>query len=314
MNINHNLFSILIPAYKAKYLSECIDSVLTQTYNDYELIIVNDASPYDIDSIVETYQDSRIRYYKNEIGFGAEHVVGNWNKCLEYANGDYVICMGDDDKLLPVCLKEYSKLIEKYPDLNVYHALTEMIDEKSRFLKMQEPRPEREGIFSMMYGRLYCHRQQFIGDWLFRTEWLKENGGFVDMPMAWGSDDLTAYLAALEKGVANSQIPLFQYRINSQTISNSGNTLIKFKAMQSTFQKLKKLLENISSDYLDEKYRLSCKKIICETFKARTSVAIQQDMIACGKIKSLIWWLKHSSDFGFSQKEVLKAAIKTINK
>lgn len=56
-------FSITIPAYKAKFLKECIDSILSQTYNDFELIIVNDASPEYLDSIINGYSDSRIRYY-----------------------------------------------------------------------------------------------------------------------------------------------------------------------------------------------------------------------------------------------------------
>ena len=59
-------FSITIPAYKRSYLKEAIDSCLAQTYKDFELIIVNDASPEDLDSIVNSYSDNRIRYYKNE--------------------------------------------------------------------------------------------------------------------------------------------------------------------------------------------------------------------------------------------------------
>lgn len=60
-------FSIAIPAFKAKYLKECIDSILAQTYKDFELIIVNDASPENIDSVVKPYlSQAKIRYYKNE--------------------------------------------------------------------------------------------------------------------------------------------------------------------------------------------------------------------------------------------------------
>ena len=56
------LFSILLPTYKRRYLQECIDSVLAQTYTNWELIIVNNASPEDIDGIVAQYTDPRIRY------------------------------------------------------------------------------------------------------------------------------------------------------------------------------------------------------------------------------------------------------------
>lgn len=58
-----DLVSIGIPAYKATYLKEAIDSVLNQTYTKFELIIVNDKSPENIEEIISTYNDKRIRYY-----------------------------------------------------------------------------------------------------------------------------------------------------------------------------------------------------------------------------------------------------------
>lgn len=223
-------FSILIPAYKRQFLQECIESILVQTYRDFEIIIVNDASPEDLDSIVNSFTDFRIRYYVNEKNCGAVNVVDNWNKCLEYATGDYIICMGDDDKLLPNCLEEYNKLIERYPGLGVYHAWTEIIDENSIVVKMQEARPEREGVYSMMWGRL-DGRIQFIGDFLFDRILLLQNGGFFKLPLAWASDDISVYIAAKNTGIANMQIPGFQYRVNSQTISSKGNVQLKLYAI-----------------------------------------------------------------------------------
>ena len=143
-------FSVTVPAYKAQFLKECIDSILAQTYQNFELIIVNDASPQNLDSIVLQYHDPRIHYYKNKVGFGTEHVVGNWNKCLEYATGDYIICMGDDDKLLPNCLEEYVDLMDRYSNLNIYHIMTEIIDSNSLVYDIQESRPERESMLAMI--------------------------------------------------------------------------------------------------------------------------------------------------------------------
>ena len=197
-------FSVTVPAYKAQFLAECIDSILAQTYKNFELIIVNDASPQDLDSIVSKYDDPRIKYYKNEVGFGAEHVVGNWNKCLEYATGDYTICMGDDDKLLPNCLEEYVKLINQYPGLNLYHGMTMMIDENSNIINVQTPRPIYESMYSIMYYRWFQGRTQYIGDWLFKVKALKEISGFVDLPYAWESDDCSAYVESKDKGCANT--------------------------------------------------------------------------------------------------------------
>lgn len=220
--MNNIKFSVLIPAYKKKYLRECIESILAQTYSIFELVIVNDASPEDLDSVVCTFADEKIRYVKNEQNCGAVNVVDNWNKCLEYAEGDYVICMGDDDRLLPNCLEEYVKMINTYPNLDVYHAWTEIINEKSEVFQIQEPRPEIESVYSMIWGRMHG-RKQYIGDFLFKTDRLKAIGGFYKLPLAWGSDDITAFLAAEKYGIANSQIPLFQYRDSAITLSSSSN-------------------------------------------------------------------------------------------
>lgn len=228
MNI---LFSILIPAFKKKYLKEAIDSCLKQTYQNWELVIVDDASPENLKSVADDYLDDRIRYYRNEKNCGAVDVVDNWNICLSYAKGDYIICMGDDDRLLPCCLEEYEKLIRQYPKIDVFHAWTEIIDANGDVISMQEPRPLFESSYSMLYNRFRFDRIQYIGDWLFRTQKLKGGDGFYKLPYAWGSDDMTVFLTAQENGILNSQIPLFQYRVNTLTISNSGNDEMKILAL-----------------------------------------------------------------------------------
>ena len=100
-------FSILIPAYKKAFLKDAINSCLSQTVKNLEVIIVDDCSPEDLGTIVAGFDDERIHYYRNESNIGALNVVDNWNKCLSLCTGDYVICMGDDDMLLPDCLEEY---------------------------------------------------------------------------------------------------------------------------------------------------------------------------------------------------------------
>jgi len=307
-------FSITIPAYKQRYLYEAIESCLAQTYKDFELIIVDDASPEDLKSVVDMFQDDRIRYYRNEKNCGALNVVDNWNICLEYAKGDYVICMGDDDKLLPNCLEEYSKLMDKYPGLNIYHGMTEIINEHSEVYNIQEARPEREGVYSMISGRLRNHRMQFIGDWLLKRDALENIQGYVKMPMAWGSDDLTAYTLAVDGGVANSQIPVFQYRVNSLTISNSGNYREKVKTQFRVFGLIEKILNDKThlSNEKDNAFRLSMQQLMPEIIRLSVDNYMRSDMKSGGKLMSLLWWLRNISFFGLSKKEVLKVFVKSF--
>ena len=210
-------FSVTIPAFKDKYLKETIDSVLAQTYPNYEVVIVNDASPYDLDSIVSQFDDHRIRYFKNEKNCGAKNVVDNWNICLSYATGEYLICMGDDDKLTPRCLKDFAELIERYPKLDLFHARSEIIDDDSNFVCLLEERPEWESVYSLIYNPRNSH----LGDFLFKTETLRKNGGFYKLPYGWQSDDITAFIAAESHGVANTKEVGFQYRGNGLSISHN---------------------------------------------------------------------------------------------
>lgn len=209
-------FSITIPAYKDRYLKETIDSVLAQTYQNYELIIVNDASPYNLNCIVNQYKDPRIHYFINDKNCGARNVVDNWNICLNYATGDYLICMGDDDKLTSRCLQDFADLIKKYPELDLYHARSEIIDDNSNFVCLLEKRPEWESVYSLMYNPRNTH----LGDWLFKTETLRKNNGFYKLPYGWQSDDISAFMAAASHGVANTQEVGFQYRGNGLSISH----------------------------------------------------------------------------------------------
>jgi len=306
-------FSVTVPAYKAQFLGECIDSILAQTYKNFEVIIVNDASPQDLDSIVKRYDDPRIHYYKNKVGFGAEHVVGNWNKCLEYATGDYLICMGDDDKLLPNCLGEYVKLMGQYPNLDVYHAMTLMIDENSKVIGVQSPRPIYESMLSMVYYRWFgIGRPQYIGDWLFKTKTLKKEGGFVDLPYAWESDDISACRAAVLKGIANMQVPGFLYRINSQTItSNTSNTGKKLESRIKALKIYKQIIEgNRPIVEPDIFYYENIKNGYMKHLAKGQVIDISSDM-SNNILKIVGWWLKRNR-YKISSSTLIKALLFSI--
>lgn len=222
-------FSIGIPAFKDKYLKKCIDSILQQTVSDFELIIVDDCSPNNLEKIVNKFDDERIRYYRNESNCGAVNVVDNWNICLSYAIGDYFICMGDDDELSPNCLEEYERLILNYPDLDIFHSRVKIIDENSDLIEYTEERPIYQSVYQLISHRMNGGKQ-FIGDFLFKTDTLKAFGGFYKIPLAWASDDISSFTIAKEKGIANTNTPTYYYRHNRYSIGNSGNNRIKLKA------------------------------------------------------------------------------------
>ena len=258
------LFSILLPTYKRRYLQECIDSVLAQTYTNWELIIVNDASPEDIDGIVAQYTDPRIRYYKNEKNFGAKHLVEQWNYCLSLAKGEYVICMGDDDKLLPQCLEEYHKLIQTYPEVAVLHGQTDIIGEQGELVCHTPIRPEWESAVQLLYHRVFDRRPQFIGDFCYRVIDLRAQGGYYNLPYAWGSDDISAIQAAEKNGIANTREVVFAYRDNGRSITRQKHVMGKLCAIRLQAKWRRRFLRQPVQDITDKDYQTQLKRYNCK--------------------------------------------------
>lgn len=309
-------FSITIPAYKVRYLKEAIESVLSQTYTDWELVIVDDCSPENIKAAVAPYlTNSRIRFYRNHQNCGAVDVVDNWNICLSYSTGDYIICMGDDDRLLPCCLEEYMKLIDKRPGLNVYHARTEIIDEKGVTINLQEPRPEWESLLSLIWNRWAARNKQYIGDFCYKTSYLKEAGGYYKLPLAWGSDDITAALAARGKGIANTEQFCFQYRESAMTISSSScHSKQKILATLEQYNWFLSLLEELRHENLsttDIKYLQTIDVPRQEYYQN----SLANDCIAYmkGRPDRLAWCMRQLKLFNYSKITMLKWYIKSIN-
>lgn len=245
-------FSIALPTYKSLFLEECIQSILYQEYKNFELIILNDCSPNAIEPIIESFDDERIHYYKNERNTGAERLVDNWNKCLNLATGDYFMIMGDDDILEPDYLMEFAEIINKYPGLNVYHCRSRIIDEKGDTIGLTASWPEFESVYESMWHRMSRFRMQYISDFVYRTDYLKQSNGFYFLPYAWGSDDLTAYIATTGKGIAHINKPLFNYRTSRYTISTTGKIRVKIKAILQADEWLRQYLKNVPENENDK--------------------------------------------------------------
>lgn len=284
-----------IPAFKARYLAEAVDSVLRQDFADFELVIVNDCSPDGVEDVVAPFiTDPHVKYFRNPANIGAVNVVDNWNRCLEYSSGEFIICMGDDDRLSPDCLSALDALISKYPGLAVYHSRTEIINSEGEVTEVLEERPEYENAFEMLYNR-WQGRRQYIGDFCFAAGHLKSKGGFFKLPLAWGSDEITAYRAAREGGIANTLAPVFQYRMHDKTISFNDNYPVKLDAMMSAWGWFSADLSVAEARDEKEKYYLDALKgMLDRHFLEYSDCYVRMDV--AGDHKRALYWIKHCKE------------------
>ena len=102
--------SVCIPTYRgAAHLRAAVDSVLAQTFADFELLIIDDNSSDETVAIASSYRDPRIRCLQNPRNLGPE---GNWNRCLAEATGRYFKLLPQDDVLAPTCLQRQVAVLE----------------------------------------------------------------------------------------------------------------------------------------------------------------------------------------------------------
>lgn len=113
--------SICIPTYQqANLLRRCLDSILEQNFEDYEIVITDDSKSLDVSDLVEEYKDSRIRYFRNEPSLGSPL---NWNMGFRLAQGEYLKIMHHDDWFAsPESLGKFVELLDRNQDADIAFA------------------------------------------------------------------------------------------------------------------------------------------------------------------------------------------------
>ena len=141
------LVSILMPVYKtAPYLREAMDSMLCQTFKDFELIVLDDCSPDNAEEILDAYDDSRIVRYKGDKNVGLSNVG------IEMARGKYIARMDSDDISLPKRLQVQVEYFEKHPDVDLVSVGMRLFGAKDATW-IRERNPEKVKIMIVYWTR-----------------------------------------------------------------------------------------------------------------------------------------------------------------
>ena len=119
--------SVIMPVYNASpYLREAIQSILSQTFTDFECIIINDGSTDQSENIILSFSDNRIRYAKNQSNSG---LVFTLNKGIDMATGEWIARMDGDDISLPDRFEKQFHYLNQNPEMEVLATRVKLIDE-----------------------------------------------------------------------------------------------------------------------------------------------------------------------------------------
>lgn len=135
--------SVMIPTYNRAHLVGCtIESVLVQSFNDLDIVVVDDASTDDTVELVRVYanRDPRIKLVVNEHNLG---LTRNWNRCLELAIGPLVQIVQSDDLIDPDYLERVVKVFDRHPEVGFVAASCRYIDQVGQVIRPGTPKVAR---------------------------------------------------------------------------------------------------------------------------------------------------------------------------
>ncbi|WP_295434781.1 glycosyltransferase family 2 protein [uncultured Thiodictyon sp.] len=224
--------SICVPTYNgAAYIACCLDSILQQTFVDFEIVAVDDRSSDDTVAILGAYskRDRRLRIFENSRNLG---LVGNWNQCIEHARGEWIKFVFQDDWIAPECV---FRMVEDATRTRAVFAVCrrefvfeEISDEfRKRYPKVGEEVsldrvcPGKSSISAADFCAAVLGRgiDNFIGEptaTLIHRDAIRDYGVFNSMLMQWC--DLEYWLrVAVSRGVTYIPETLAYFRVHGRS-------------------------------------------------------------------------------------------------
>jgi len=239
--------SVVMSVYNdEKYLREAIESILNQTFTDFEFIVVDDGSSDGSADIIKSYKDPRIRFFKHE----NHGLVYSLNRGIREGSGEYIARMDADDISLPQRLEKQVGFLEKHTDIGIVGTWAIKITEEGEDIYIaQMPQSDLEARELLAKSSPFFH-----GSVMFRRALFDSCGPYPEAMKEWEDWILWHQFAAKTK-LANIGEALYKHRKRSNAPTNWTSNDIK-------------RLRNISYKYLQNK-RISLEdESFFESFKS----------------------------------------------
>ena len=227
-----HLISVLMPVYNTKeeYLRASIESILNQTFKNFEFIIVNDGSTNNVEEVILSYKDDRIKYFKQE----NQGIVGALNNAWSKASGKYIARMDSDDIAYPERFAKQIKFLEENPEYSLIGSWAKIIPAKN-IIKL----PQDIKIMDLLADCMFVHPSIMFNKADFEKFNIRYESGFDYV------EDYCFYARAIKcLKMTNLQEVLLDYRVYPEN-SSSKNRNVRIK---SSFKVQDIILETLSND------------------------------------------------------------------
>ena len=195
--------SIIIPTYnRAHYIGESVDSILAQTFKDYEIIVVDDGSTDNTREVLKKYGDKVQYVYQNNAGPPAAMNTG-----VRKARGEYYLILGDDDALMPDMVERQVEVLDKNPDVAFVCSGIHFVDADGEIYKTSRDGRARERSFkSLLFDNFVWHLTALV-----RRSVSEEMGHFDETLLTTHDHDLWIRMA-IKYRFEYTDLPLAKFR------------------------------------------------------------------------------------------------------
>jgi glycosyltransferase involved in cell wall biosynthesis len=204
--------SVVLPVYNgSKYLGLAIDSILTQSFKDFELIVVNDGSTDASGEVIGSFNDNRLKVITNPTNVG---ITKSLNIGVKAATGKYIARMDSDDISEPIRLEKQYEFMERNPKVGVLGSNINIIDTEGNFIRFKgRPITNNEIKFYFVINNPFVHSSVMVRKVCFDTL------GFYDEDFKYAQDYELWQRFSIKYRMRNLKRPLLKWRSNREGIS-----------------------------------------------------------------------------------------------
>ena len=228
------MLAIVIPYYKIIFFEKTLESLAQQTNKRFRVYIGDDASPDSPEKLLEKYQGKfNFTYKKFNDNLGSISLVKQWERCIDMMKDEeWLMILGDDDVLGDNVVEEFYNNLSMINEVsNVVRFATEVIDEKSEVLHSKFIHPKKEWALDSFFRKISGKTRSSLSEYVFNSKIFRKKG-FVDLPLAWGTDDLAVLDISEKKPIYTINCAIVQVRVSLSSISGKkDNLLLKNKAI-----------------------------------------------------------------------------------
>jgi glycosyltransferase involved in cell wall biosynthesis len=211
--------SVVIPTYnRASLIAESIQSVLDQTFADFEIIVIDDGSSDNTREVVGNFKDPRIKYIRQD----NHGVCEAMNNGIKASCGEYIICLGSDDVLLQDAVAKGVQVLDNYPEAAFSYGKTYTMDQNGRVNRLRKINNRQSGIRkgTVEIAEYLIYGNRFPAPTVMARRNCLFEVGLFDPSFSSGSEDIDLWLRLARRySVVYIAEPLAKYRITANSIT-----------------------------------------------------------------------------------------------